>query len=483
MNVSEIKSKTANATRWSAISELVAKCITPVTNIILARLLTPEAFGVVATVAMVVSFADMFTDAGFQKYLVQHEFSDDDELDKHTDVAFWSNITISFVLWGIICVFNEKIALLVGSQGLGIVIIVAAVSLPISSFSSIQMARFKRDFKFKEIMPARIIGMLIPLVVTVPIAFITHSYWSMVIGTIISNLTVAVLLFIKSQWKPRLYFSLSVLKEMFVYSWWILLESISIWLTNYIDIFIVGSFLSVFYVGLYKTAMATVNQVLGLVSAATSMPLFASLSRLKNNDLELKHTYAEYIEAISIFIIPLGVGMYIFRDVVVTLFLGSQWREITDFIGLWSLVCAISIVLGSYCNGLYNAVGKTYLSFLSQILQLVVLIPVLVIVAPYGFEALYISRSLIRLELVFVQFLIMKIVLRIGVLEQIKVLVPSTIGSVLMVCVGVLLKNLSDWIIWQFVCIIVCVLVYFVVLRVLFKDRLSNAITILGIKR
>ena len=60
--------KTAKALKWSSLAEIIAKIITPISNMILARLLTPDAFGVVATVTMVISFADMFSDSGFQKF-------------------------------------------------------------------------------------------------------------------------------------------------------------------------------------------------------------------------------------------------------------------------------------------------------------------------------------------------------------------------------------------------------------------------------
>ncbi|MBO5919693.1 MAG: oligosaccharide flippase family protein [Bacteroidales bacterium] len=68
--MSELNNKIVKATKWSSITEVVAKLITPITSIVLARLLTPEAFGVVATLTMVITFAEIFTDAGFQKYLI-----------------------------------------------------------------------------------------------------------------------------------------------------------------------------------------------------------------------------------------------------------------------------------------------------------------------------------------------------------------------------------------------------------------------------
>ena len=72
-----LNKKIVNATKWSTITEVMAKLVAPISSMVLARLLTPEAFGVVATLNMVIAFAEIFTDAGFQRYLIQHEFKDD----------------------------------------------------------------------------------------------------------------------------------------------------------------------------------------------------------------------------------------------------------------------------------------------------------------------------------------------------------------------------------------------------------------------
>ena len=273
-----LREKASHATKWSSITEIAARCVAPITNIILARLLTPEAFGVVATVTIVTSLADLFTDAGFQKYLVQHDFEDVAALNRYSDVAFWTNLAISLFLWALICVFNQPLAALVGNEGLGNVLVVASISLPLTSFSSIQLARFKREFQFKTLFYIRLVTLAVPFLITVPLAFITHSFWALIIGTIANNLANAVVLTWRSSWKPSFFYDFALFKEMFSYSWWILLESISVWLTSYIGTFIVGLYLSSYYVGLYKTSMTTVNQITALVTAATSMPLFAAIS-------------------------------------------------------------------------------------------------------------------------------------------------------------------------------------------------------------
>ena len=146
--MSELYNKVVSATKWSAMAEVISKLVGPITSMVLARVLTPEAFGVVTTLTMIIAFAEIFTDAGFQRYIIQHEFMDEDDLEKSTNVAFWSNFTMSLLFWGLIALFADPLASLVGNPGLGNVLIVACVSIPLQAFSSIQMAVFKRSLDF-----------------------------------------------------------------------------------------------------------------------------------------------------------------------------------------------------------------------------------------------------------------------------------------------------------------------------------------------
>ncbi len=84
-----------SAVKWSLVTEIIVKFISPITNMILARLLTPEIFGLVASIMMITTFAEMFTDAGFQKYIVQHQFVSSSEQDEYISVAFWTNLGVS----------------------------------------------------------------------------------------------------------------------------------------------------------------------------------------------------------------------------------------------------------------------------------------------------------------------------------------------------------------------------------------------------
>lgn len=449
------------ATKWSTIGELAARLVVPISNMVLARLLTPEAFGVVTTLTMIITFAEIFTDAGFQKYLIQHEFFDDIDRDESTNVAFWSNLAMSLLVWGVIALFSAPLASLVGNPGLGHVLVIACVSIPLEAFSSIQIALYKRDMDFKTIARVRIVATLIPLLITIPLAFWLRNYWALVIGTIIVNLVNAFLLTFYSKWKPRFFYSFIKLKEMFSFTVWSMIEAISIWLTGYLDVFIVGTVLSSHYLGLYKTSSALVGQIMGCVTAITTPILFSALSRLQNNEDEFQRLFFRFQKMVGLLVIPLGVGIFLFKDLATELILGSQWSEAAGFVGLWALTGSVTIVLAHYSSEVYRAKGRPRLSVLAQVLHIVVLCPTVLIAVKYGFETLYIARSLVRFELIAVNLCIMKWAIRMPVGRMFTNVLPSCIAasSMFLVLLFPATNSIGPCVLYAFVAALIYIMV------------------------
>lgn len=465
-----LNKKVKTATKWSAITEITSKLLTPIVSVVLARLLTPEAFGVVTTLTMIITFAEIFTDAGFQKYLVQHQFLDEQEQDESINVAFWSNLVLSFLIWGVIALSADSLASLVGNPGLGHVLVISCISIPLAAFSSIQMAIYRRNLDFKTLFKVRVIGIIIPLFVTVPLAFWLRSYWALVIGTISVNISNTILLTWYSQWKPRLFYSLKIVKKMFSFTIWSLVEAVSIWLTNYVDVFIVGTMLSQYYLGIYKTSSALVGQIMGLITIATTPILFSALSRLQDNEKEFQEMFFRFQKIVSIIILPLGVGIFLFSDLITKIILGEQWLEASGFIGLWALTSGITVILSYYSSEVYRAKGKPRLSVLSQVLHIIVLWPVIIIAVKYGFEVLYICRSLVRIEGILVDLIIMWVAIGILPFKMFQNICPAFFASLVMVGVYYLLPK-SDLTQIQFMYIGICTLSYFVSISFFKTDR------------
>lgn len=466
----DIHKKAVNATKWSSLTEFASKLVSPLSTMVLARALTPEAFGVFVTATMVISFAEIFTDAGFQKYIVQHEFSDKSQLYKATNVAFWSNLCLSLAIWLLIIIFSENIAELVGNKGYGNVISVSCFCIPLAAFSSLQMAIFRRDFDYKTLFVVRMVGIAIPVVITIPLAFLLRSYWALIWGMVGLNLSNAILLTIKSSWKPSFNYSFSLLREMFSFTVWSMFETLAIWMTGYIDIFIVGRLLNDYYLGIYRTSMSTVGQIMGLVTAATTTVLFSALSRFQNNKVEFENTFFKFQKIVGLFVIPLGFGIFLFRDFIVEILLGKQWVEAAHFIGLWGLTSSITIVLSHYCSEVYRATGKPKLSFIMQLQHLAFIIPAVYISIGYGFDILCDTRAWIRMEGIIANLICMSLVIGISSYKMIRNIMPELFAALIMFTVVYFLPN-PESTLWTIGHILIASIIYFGVIFFFPKER------------
>lgn len=466
MEDKNIQNKIIHATKWSTITEIAAKLVTPITNMVLARILAPEAFGVVATITMVISFAEMFADSGFQKYLVQHEFNNDSEKHQNANVAFWTNLSVSIMLWMAIFIFREDIATLVGNPGLGMVLAIASLELPMTAFSSIQMALYRREFDFKTLFIVRLFSIIIPFIITIPLAFMGLNYWALIIGNLCKQLTNAVILTIKSKWKPRLFYDIKILKEMFSFSAWSLIEAISIWLTSWIGTFIIGTVLNQYYLGIYKTSISMVNAIMGLITSALVPVLFSGLSRLQNDSRKFNYLYLKFQRTVSVIIFPLGIGIFLYSDLATSILLGDQWADASGVIGHWALTSSLMIVLGNFSTEVYRAKGRPKLSFLAQVLHLVVLVPTIIISAKYSFWTLVLARSWVRMQFAIVHLLILKYAIGFSITKIIKNIIPTLVSAIIMGVFGYFLKQLNSGVFWDIFSIFLSALFYFSILMI-----------------
>lgn len=463
--------KVINATKWSAITEICAKLFLPISGLVLARLLTPEAFGVVATLTMIISLADIFSDAGFHKYIVQHDFEAKEELDRNATVAFWSNQAISFFLWFIIGIFRHPLAELVGSPGYGNVLLIACANIPLVGFSSIQTAIFKRDMNFKALFKVRVVALLVPLIITIPLAFVLRSFWALVIGTLSKNLINSLVLMYYSSWKPTLFFSTQILKEMISFSMWSMVETIAVWLNQYVEVFFIGATLSSYYLGLYKTSMSIVGQILGLITAIITPVIFSTLSRLQNDDLAFRQMFFKFQKTVALLVLPMGVLMFAQKELVTSILLGEQWVEAAGFIGAWALCGSISIATTRYCSEMYRAKGRPMLCFIAQLLMFVVLVPGTIYSLKYGFKQLYIFRSCAELYFVLVNIVITYYALRITPLQMVRNIIPIFAASLGLYMVVSVLKPVSDALWYQITVSGVSVIAYLALMLISKQNR------------
>lgn len=464
---------------WSLFSEIAVKFVVPITNMILARVLTPDSFGVVAICNMLISFVDLISDAGFSKYLVQHDFKNEEKKYQCANVSFWTNLMISVVIVWFIGVFRFQIAELLGHREYGNVILIASIQLIITSITSIQIALLRRNFEFKKLFIARVSVSIVPLIITVPLAFILKSFWGLIIGNISAALMNAIILTILSKWKPKFYYKISILKEMFGYSFWSLCEALANWTIFWIDTFIVGRMFTEYQLGLYKNSASMVQSIMGMISASMSPVLLSTLSRLKNSEQEYKKTFLNLQNLILYIVLPMGVGLFLYRKTATYLLFGNQWREAANIVGAWGLMMLCSVVFYSLPAELYKSKGIPQILFLFQILYLIILIPVCMLTAKYSFWLLVYSRCICVLWQICISIIFMKRYIKINIWQYLKTFQRPVVATIFMVFIARVLECFLTGSIGDIIAIVICALAYLLFLLFFAKGEIESILNIL----
>lgn len=478
---SKIISEMANATKWSVLSEIIAKLIIPITNMVLSRILSPEIFGVVATITMITSFADMLTDAGFQKYLIQHQFESKKELFDNANVAFITNLILSCLIWIIIAIFNNPIAKLLGNDGFGFALCIASLQLPVTALSSIQMAIYKKNLDFKTLFIRRIISILLPFLITIPLAILGFKHWALIIGTLLGNCTNALILTIYSEWKPNKFFKYSILKNMFSFSSWTLIESLTIWLSGNIDTFIIGTIMSSYYLGLYKNSINMINSIMSLITMSIIPVLLSGISKLKNDNDRYNEVFFNAQRIVAWIVFPLGIGIFLYRDLVVNILFGNKWMEAANIIGVAALVIPFKISISSLVSICYISKGKANISALSQMLYIIPLIPISVLALKMGFWEFVYIRNLFIFELIIVNLIFLNYIMKISAFRMCANIIKPMICSLGMILMYLLIKNIFTSFIGQFISIFICGFTYIAIMRIIAKKEIDSIIKMIKV--
>lgn len=464
--------KVVAAAKWSLITEVLAKLITPVTNIILAHILAPTAFGILATIMMVISFAEMLADAGFQKFLVQYEFESEDEKQKNVSVAFISNIVLAIVLWLVIIIWRDELAILVGNEGLGFPLAVMGVMLPLGAFSSIQMAMYRRSFNFKFLLSIRMITIITPLFISIPMALAGFDYWSLIAGLLAAHLFTAIALCVRQEKLISIYFSSTVFRKMFSFSAWSLAEAFSIWLTAWVDTFIISHFLDAYYLGLYKMPTAIVTTVMAIATSSMAPVLFSALSRHQHNQVEFEKTFLTFQRYMALFLVPLGVGMFVYQDFIVEILLGPQWKLAGIVLGSWALSSSLVTAISYLISEAFRAKGMPNISFLAQMAHLFVLIPVIYVCVQYDFTTFVYARSIVRVQMIAVLLYLLAIYVGMNAWLVIRNIKSYIIASTVVGTGSYVLLHLHNSMIWTIFCICISLILYLVVLYLFPTERI-----------
>jgi len=464
--------------KWTTLSEAFIKVASPIMNIVLAHFLAPSIFGIVASLNIIVSFGEMISEAGFSRYIVQKEENDED-FKNDVGTANVATIAVSLLTFILIAIFNAPFATFVGAEGYGVFLIIASIQLPLYGFSSIEIALERRFFRFKRLSAVRIVASLSQITLSVLLAVFGKGIESVIFGSICSAAIQAVMLTLFERKNLTFRFNRASFKRMWVYSSLYFAETFLTWLNGSIDTFFLNSFFDKNLTGIFKNAFSTERGIMMLVTAIYSSILISLLSRMQNNKDDFAKTLSIYQRVISFIVIPMGAGIFIYRDFFQSVFFGDGWEGAGLVMGAFALSDAIRFSIGDFVMSGITAKGKPQYNVFINVVSTIWIIVSFFGFARFGFTTFVIVRaSYVFLHIALCLAFCQKI-LSIKPWRFLLNVLPATFVSIMMCALAIAQQSLKNSAAFNAIGIALCIIFYFFLCYIFYKDDIKNLFSII----
>lgn len=346
-----LKHKTYNAARWSAVDALGTRGVQFVIGIVLARLLEPAQFGLLAMLTVFMAIAQSLLDSGFSAALIQKkEVSQED-----AGSVFYFNVVISVVLAGAMCLAGPWIAAFFRQPALTALARGMSLVLVINAFGAVQATLLRRNLDFKVQTQISIVSGVGSGVVGILMAYRGFGVWSLVGQQIAAAILKSAMLWVMNPWRPGFVFCLRSLNHMFGYGMWVMLSGLlnQIFINMY-DI-VIGRLFSPAALGFYTRARRLEempSQTLSQIVTRVSFPVF---SAIQDDDVRLKNGLRKAISMLMFANCPVMLGLAVVARPLVIVLLTEKWLPSVPYL---QLLCVGGVLLPLHTLNLNMLMAK-----------------------------------------------------------------------------------------------------------------------------
>jgi len=359
-----IKNKTLVGLFWSFFEKVGAQLVSFIVSIILARLLMPEEYGVIAIVLVFINICNVFIHASFSQALVQKKEADDTDFSS----VFYFNVAFSVVLYAILYLCAPLIAGFYEIEILSPVIRVLGIGLLFSSANSVQKAKVQRDMKFKKFFFSNLGGSISSAIIGIVMAYLGFGVWALVAQYLSNNIINTFILFITVDWKPKLQFSFQKLKVLFNYGWKILIANLINVLYEDFRSLYVGKLYTAEDLAYYTRGKQFPHLVVDNVNFSISSVLFPVISKSQGDTTKVKALTRRSIKTSAYIITPLMFGLAAVAEPLILLVLTEKWLPCVPFLQVLCINSALMPLQTANLQAI-NALGRSDIALRLEIVK------------------------------------------------------------------------------------------------------------------
>lgn len=345
MEKESLKKKTVNGVIWSAIDRFSTQGIQFVFSILIARLLMPSDYGVIAMLGIFLAVSNTFIDSGFGTALVQK--ANRTETDFST--VFYFNIVVAIILYGLLWLASPYIAAFYNIPMLKDVTRVVALTLIFSALGGIQGAKLSIAINFKTRAIISLISALSTGCLGLYLAYSGYGAWALVFQTVFSSLLNTILLWCFVRWMPSLVFSWQSFRQLFSFGSKLLASALLDTIYNNVYTLIIGKVYSSSSLGLYSRASGLAQYPSSNITGVLQSVTFPVLCSIQNDEERLADAYKRFIRMSAFVVFPLMIGLASVAEPFIRVVLTDKWEgtiyllQIVCFSMMWYPIHAINL--------------------------------------------------------------------------------------------------------------------------------------------
>ena len=426
---------------WSFLEQGSSSLISLLVQIVLARVLAPDAFGIMAILLVVINLVSTISQSGLGSALIQKK----DATETTFSTAFWLSLAISASLYCIIFFCSPLIEKAYSMPNLTIYLKILGLSVFFDSINSIQRSLLQKEMMFKSLFRANFLSILIGASVGIFMAFSGFGVWSLIFQTISQAIIACIILFVQLPWKPSFVFNLHESKELFGYGWKICFTGILNTLYTGLSELVIGKTNTVAELGYYSQGRKWPNAAMGAVNNALQNVLFPALSTLQNDVPAFQAAIRKMLLAGFYITAPICCLSAVVTEPLIAILLGESWLPCTL---IFQFACIGYVFLMPQVVNLraYMALGYAGLYLKLQIIK-VVSGSILFCFVAFVSHNIYIVAAIVLLHttccVLFVDMHPAKKIHGIGTLEQLKIILPVLLLSIFCSCITSLIHLCS----------------------------------------
>lgn len=352
--MSEIKNSISKGVAWSGISQIGLQISGFVISIILARLLTPADFGLVGMVVIFTGFAGIFSELGYGAALIQNQSVEE----RHYSSIFWLSLATGIILTALLIFASPWIADFYNEKRLVLLTKLIAINFSIGALNIVQQARLTKELAFKKLAYIEITATIIAGAVATYFALMGIGVYALVWQMLMRTFISVVLMWISTNWIPKLIFDRKAVMELFRFSANLLgFQVFNYWIRN-TDNLLIGKFIGTAGLGVYSRAYSLMLLPITQISRAINRVMFPAMSKIQNDKPWVKSIFLRTISSIALISFPMMLGLLVVADKFILTLYGQKWAEV---IPILQILCIVGLFqsIANPVGVIYNSQGRT----------------------------------------------------------------------------------------------------------------------------